>query len=66
MTDTRDVMLVIDNVPPESLARVWQGLSLVAQGWAIEGHEVSLRVLRDDDTGEAEMESTYGPSEESR
>ena len=66
MTDTRDVMLCIDNAPPEALPRVWQSLSLVAQGWAIEGHEVSLRVLRDDDTGEAETENVYGPSEESR
>lgn len=66
MNDTRDVMLVIDNVPPESLTRVWQGLSLVAQGHAEDGHAVSLRTYRDEDEDEAEMADVYGPSEESR
>ena len=45
---------------------MWQGLSLVAQGHAEDGHAVSLRTYRDEDEDEAEMSDVYGPSEESR
>lgn len=49
----RDLVLDVDNVEPEEISAVWGVLTRVAEGLALDGHEVSVRLYRwsDDDDG---------------
>lgn len=66
MSDRTDLTLDIDGVTDEDLSRVWSTLQAVAQGFALDGHDVSIRTYRDKGDGDYdETFHTVGPEGES-
>lgn len=62
-----DISLDIDGIDPTDLPRIWSTMQAVAQGFALDGLDVTLRTMRQGDDGD--FEETYqavGPESEAQ
>ena len=67
MSDKTDLTLGIDDIAPEDLSKVWERLSSIAHGFALDGHEVSLHTYHQRDDGEFDVDLAWtAPDEEIR
>ncbi|WP_435199548.1 hypothetical protein [Janibacter sp. GS2] len=63
----RDLVLDVSSLEPEDLSHVWGVLTRVAEGLALDGHEVAVRVYRWEDDGDGEEQLVLdGPANDGK